>query len=164
MVKVSKTFFVLVAVGLLSCLVIAWLLFGRHSIIPKQIQAQLTSTVFLPQGDNLNTSSRTVKYDKSLRLLSFRTQIYDVTAVTVSEQPSPDAFVDIPGYQDKFFQAIGGYKTFETTVGVVHLVKDPKNGQQAAAMSTKGTLLFVKPDKELSEDQWRAFFLRVKAE
>jgi hypothetical protein len=79
--------------------------------------------------------------------------------MVLSEQPTPDSFTDVPQVYDKVVDSMQEYQKFDVDVGTVHLTRPPSlNGKQAAVLNTKGTLLFAKPDKDLSEDQWRRFF------
>jgi len=60
---------------------------------------------------------------------------------------------------DKVVTSMNGYGKFDCDSGTVHLTR-PKDlaGKQAAVMNAKGTLMFVKPASDLSEDQWRKLF------
>ncbi len=157
--RVNKLLVIIVSLGLI--LVVALIVFPSKPPIPGSIKKQVTSAILIPKQSNTNDIRNTAKYDATNKLLTFRSDIKDAgTNVTVTEQPTPDQFVDIPQFEAKFFEQAGEYKTFETTIGTVHLLK-PKSVVQAAAMNTKGTLIFVKPDKELTEDQWRQFFKSV---
>lgn len=157
--KVYRFLLGFIAVGLV--IIIALIFFPGKPSIPGPIKSQLTSTLLIPKGGDYITDRESAKYDSKIKLLTFRTQIKGLTTVTVSEQATPDQFTDIPTYSEKVFQKFGEYKTFEMSIGIVHLVRSPKDKQQAAVINTKGTLMFVKPDKDLTEDQWREFFKNI---
>jgi hypothetical protein len=124
--------------------------------IPHRLQKQLTSTLFVPTSGKINHGS--AKYDPQLRLLS-----YIVTAqgdsVTVSEQASPESFTDVPQAYQKVVDGMNDYSDFDTGIGTVHLTRPASlHGKQAAVLNAKGTLMFAKPDHDLSIDRWRRFF------
>ena len=74
---------------------------------------------------------------------------------TITEQPTPDTFTDIPAFSQKFFEQAGEYKSFDSVNGTVHLLHPQKGVKDAAAMNAKGTLMFVNPQIGFSEDEWR---------
>jgi hypothetical protein len=143
---------IIVAVAIVGVLV--W----RKPFIPGKIKGSVTSTIFVPAGPQVKNQSATVKYDSSLKLLSYQSIAYGVNT-TVSEQPTPQNFIDIPEVYDKVVTSYNQYENFDTAAGTVYLTR-PKNqnGRQVAVMNSKGTLMFVKADRDLSDDQWRKFF------
>jgi hypothetical protein len=149
-----------VAVGLIILVI---LLVLPKNPIPGQIKAQVTSTLLVPQGSGILVDRLGVKYDAKDKLLTY-TATYAGTKLTVSEQPTPDQFVDIPAVYTKLTDGLNNYLSFDANIGTVHLTL-PKElaGKQAAVVNTKGTLMFVKPDTNLSDDQWRKFFNAVSA-
>ena len=139
-------------------LIIVGLLLGQKPPIPRPIKQQVTSTILAPKSSSFATDRESVKYSPNLKLLTFNVQT-DTIKVVVSEQPTPENFIDIPQVYDKVVEGMGEYQKFDTAVGTVHLTR-PKElkGKQAAVLDTKGTLMFAKPEKDLSDDQWRKFF------
>jgi hypothetical protein len=107
---------------------------------------------------------KTVKYDSGLKLLSFTASVGGISTV-FSEQPTPDSFNDAPQIYDKVLERMNDYSKFDVVAGTVHLTRPSDlGGKQAAVMNTKGTLLFAKPDRDLSTDQWRRLFLGVNVD
>lgn len=149
----------IVVVGLL--VVAGLILYPSKPAIPGPVKAKLTSTLFVPRGGDYHTDRESAKYDEDLKLLTYRTEIRGVTTVIVTQQSTPDQFVDIPTYGDKVFEQLGEYKTFDTAIGKVHLLRTPKDQKQAAGINAQGTLMFVKPERDMSEDEWRKFFNRM---
>jgi hypothetical protein len=126
--------------------------------IPDKIKADLTSSLLLPETSNFPISAKTVKYDSGLKLLSFDTTVYG-DQVIVSEQPTPESFTDVPAVYAKVLDGMTDYDDFDVNVGTVHLTTPPQlNGKQAAVLNTKGTLLFAKPSRSLTNSQWQQFF------
>jgi hypothetical protein len=131
-------------------------------VVPSNIQKAVTSTIFLPNSPSTVTKRETVKYDSKTKLLSYEAIAFGVNSV-VSEQPTPESFTDIPQVYDKFIDNLQQYKSFDTANGKVFLTR-PKElkGGQTAVMNSKGTLMFIKPERALSEDQWRQLFKSLK--
>lgn len=140
---------------------VAVLLAMPKTPLPKEIQRKAASTLLMPQSRDVVIQRDTAKFDSSLRLLSFSVVAYGTQAV-ISEQPTPESFVDIPQVYDKVVEQMQEYTKFEVDVGTVHLTRPVDlKGKQAAVLNTKGTLMFVKPDHDLSEADWRRFFNSV---
>jgi hypothetical protein len=147
----------------LACLLAAVLMIVHvalrpKTIVPNTISSQLTITLFVPQVHDIAAARATVKYDSSLQLLTFIVPM-DGTMLTVSEQPTPDSFVDVPAVYTKTIESMEGYETFDSAQGTVDLTRPTNNdNKQVAVMNTKGTLLFIKANRDLTTDQWKQFF------
>jgi hypothetical protein len=137
----------------------AFLYIRSQKIIPAQIKHQLDFLVFLPpESQSSHIENKSFKYDANLKVFSVVVTSFNVKN-TISEQPTPDAFNDIPGYYDKLTQNLNSYTNFETDLGRVYLTRPEElKGKQSAIMSTKGTLMFASPNKDLTDSQWRQFF------
>lgn len=133
----------------------------KDPIVPLTISSQLTFPVLAPSDGTLYSLSD-FEYDANEKLLSFTVTGPEATFL-ITEQPTPDNFTDIPEYFDKLVESLLEYKRFETEIGRVSLTKPKEfNGQQAGVINTKGTLMFARPDKELSDDAWRSFYSKVQ--
>jgi hypothetical protein len=145
----------IVAIGLV---VIVIMLLGPKPPVPAEIKSAVTSTILVPQAHDVVVSRESMNYDSQLKLLTYTATAYGVKTV-VSEQPTPESFIDIPQVYDKVVTGMNEYGTFDSDSGTVNLTR-PKDlgGKQAAVMNTKGTLMFVKPERDLSDDQWRKLF------
>ncbi len=146
---------IVAAIGLV---VILGLVLGPKAAVPGSIKRQVTSTLLVPQGGDTQVNRESMKYDSSIKLLTFNA-VMGETKMVFSEQPTPDSLNDIPQVFDNLMSSMGQYSSFVTDTGTVNLTR-PKElvGKQAAVLNSKGTLMFVKPDKDLSEDQWRKLF------
>lgn len=135
---------------------ILWL--SPKPFMPKEMERDVTATVFVPDSPDAIAERETVKYDSKIKLLTYQLTIFGVSAV-MSQQPTPESFVDIPQSYDKLAENMGSYKHFDTRDGVAHITR-PKDmgGKQMGVLKSKGTLMFVKADKDLSDDQWQKFF------
>ena len=150
-----------VAIGLIAIIIL--LLAPKSPVLPA-IKRQLTSTLLLPQGGGIRVDPASVKYDASTKYLSY-TASYAATTLTASEQPTPETFIDIPQTYDKVILSMGTYKSFDVGVGTVHITKPQNtNSQQVGVINAKGTLMFVRASKDLTDDQWRLFFKTLAIE
>jgi len=148
---------VVVSVGIV--LIIGLWLFPDKPPIPGPIKAKLTSTLLVPRGGDYQVNRESAKYDPALKVLAYNIAIKGVGSAVVSEQPTPDQFNDIPGYYDQVISQFHEYTHFDSVVGTVHLVHpDTNSDHQTAVINSAGTLIFVKPSQNLSDDQWRQFF------
>ncbi len=79
--------------------------------------------------------------------------------MTITEQATPSGFTDIPQAYDKFINSLSGYFSFGSVNGTVNLVRPHNlNGEQAAVINDKGTLMFIHPMQDLPPDVWRQLF------
>jgi hypothetical protein len=156
-----KKLLYIIGVAVIMLVVVMGLLFhiSSRSVIPVNIKEQLDILVFLPkESGSLRIDRPTFKYDASLKVMSVVVGSYGIKN-TVSEQPTPDAFNDIPGYYDKLTERLNTYANFDTELGRVYLTRPVElKGKQSAIMNGKGTLMFASPDKDLTSSQWRRFF------
>jgi hypothetical protein len=152
---------VVATVGLV--IIIGLLVLPGKLAIPDSIKSHLGSTLLVPSGSDYTGSHSSAKYDSSKQLLAYRINIAGATSVVVSEQPAPPQFADITTYTDHFVNDLGEYKSFGSPNGTIYLYH-PKNAPQLtnAFLLSSGTLMFVKPDNNLTEAQWHAFFTAVQ--
>jgi hypothetical protein len=147
-----------------ACAVGIFLVLRPDPLLPRPLSRQVTSTVFLPNSVDAVINRSSYKYNPSEKVLSL-TAGFAGTTMTLSEQPTPDSFTDIPEVYQKVVAQMNNYESFESKDGTVHLTKPSQlAGQQTAVLNAKGTLLFIKPSKNLSTDQWKLFFRSLKTE
>jgi hypothetical protein len=138
------------------------LVFRPKSPVPDSVRGQVTFSIIIPrEAEGIQLHPDSIVYDERAKLLSYAASIYGVEAI-VSEQPTPESFIDIPEVYTKVVASMQEYAKFESEMGTVYLTK-PTNlgGKQAAVTNSKGVLMFVKPARDLTEDQWRRFFLSL---
>ena len=128
--------------------------------IPNEIVAQTTHAVLSPtKAAPVTVDQNTVKYDKSTGILTFDVQTDSGVNVTFTEQPTPESFVDILPAYEALIEKLHGYASFDTPNGKVSLTTPHElSGQQSAVMNSKGTLIFARPTKNLSVDEWKRIF------
>ena len=129
--------------------------------LPSTVAQQLSFGVYFPKAKTTvaTIDKGTIRYQASGGLFSYTARLADGTTVSVNQQATPISFVDIPQAYDKLVSSLQPYTSFESINGKVSLTypKELKGGQ-SAVMNAKGTLLFARPSKSLSDDQWRQLF------
>ena len=153
-----RYWYIIGSLATVGLVVVAVLYFGPKPPIPGPIRRQLTSTLLVPTLDQVKVDRDSVQYDPKQKLLSYTATAFE-KEIVLSEQPTPESFLDIPQVYEKLVTSMGEYSKFEVEVGTVHLTR-PKDlgGKQAAVLNSKGTLMFVKPARDLSNDEWRLLF------
>ncbi len=131
--------------------------------IPAPIKAQLTSSLLMPTDKTGVVIDRgSVKYDSKIKVLTYDVQ-FDGMKVVISQQPTPESFLDIAEVYTKVLESMNEYQKFELAIGVIHLTRPADlKGKQSAVLNAKGTLFFASPEEDLTEDQWRRFFKDVQ--
>lgn len=130
--------------------------------VPIEIKCGVTSTILVHKDRDIGVNREPMKYDTASKLLSYFAIAYGVK-ILVSEQPTSESFIDIPKTFDKVAANMNEYAKFDSNTGTVHLMRPEElAGKQTAVMNSKGTLMFVKPDRDLSEDQWNKLFSKLE--
>jgi hypothetical protein len=152
----------LIGLVIITVAVTAAMLLKPKPFLPPKIKSKTTSVVFVSKAPNILNNQNSVKYDDRIKLLSYQATLFGVHSV-ISEQPTPDSFTDIPQVYQKVLNSWKEYKNFSAPLGTVYLTRPgDQGGKQVAVLNAKGTLMFVKPDKDLTEDQWRQYFKSIE--
>ena len=138
-----------------------WRATASRQSLPSAVAQQLSFGVYFPTTPtNLATiDKRTISYQAMTGLLSYTARLQDGTTINVNQQATPTSFVDIPQAYDKLLSSLQPYTSFDSVNGKVSLTH-PKElkGDQSAVMNARGTLLFARPSKPLTDTQWRQLF------
>lgn len=132
----------------------------QQSIIPSAIQEHIAFQILAP-----NTSSKIwkmpknlINYDTQQGTLSITT-IGDHNELVMSEQQTPQIFTNIPQYFPTLLGKLNQYGQFQTSLGDVELTHPTElHGNQTAVLNSSGTLVFVRPQYNLSVSQWTSYF------
>lgn len=154
-----------IALSLLALAVISGIGYGINYLltndsnpIPKELRSEIKfSPLVIPKNsDSLKTSD--YKFDKAENIeqtLSYIIHI-DNNTVTLSEYVQPPQFTEIPEYKDRFLSNVFEQQSsVQSASGVIYLGRT-KQKEQIGVMIEKGLLVFLNPEKNLSDDQWRA--------
>ncbi len=148
-------------VGLGVFIILFLIFFPGKPPIPRNVKSKVISTILVPRHANYSVDRESAKFETTNKLLTFKIMRNNMVVATITEQPTPDTFTDIPTFSQKFFEQAGEYKTFDSVNGTVHLLHPQKGVKDAAAMNAKGTLMFVNPSVPFTEDEWRKLFQSI---
>lgn len=138
---------------------LVWRWYQDKHPIPTVIRLEATFPLFYPNQKYVNVNKSTIKYDSTAKLLSFTGSTPSGSKLIFSEEPTPSQFNDIPGYYTALLNNMNEYQEIDTIDGQMYLTKpESVNGNQSAVMSTKGTLMFVRAEKNLSVGNWQQLF------
>ena len=168
-IKLPKMSYEMIAVAATAILLVLALSYGVFVLlmpkppIPAQIHKKLSFAVYYPSDKQLlSVDKSTFEYNADTEVVTFTGKKPDGTKVSFSEQATPSNFVDIPQVYDKLVTSLSPYLSFDSVNGKVNLThpKELKGGQ-TAVLNNEGTLVFVRPDKALSDNQWRQVFTNL---
>lgn len=129
------------------------------SPIPPQVRKQLTFSPFVIPVETKNYSTTNYNFstaEEEVQILSYKINATG-WVISISEYPQPPQFAEIPEYKSRFLDNVAKqYETVSTSSGTIYLGRAVKlNNKQLGVMLERGLLVFLSPDKDLSEDQWR---------
>lgn len=129
---------------------------SARTIVPANIKAQLSFGIFWPGTDAvLRGDKTTIKYDPTEKLFSYVARTAAGDQIIVSEQQTPESFVDVPTSFTKLTSTMQEYKSIDTSNGKVSLTRPVSlKGRQAAVMNARGVLVFLKPAKDIKDEDW----------
>ena len=150
---------ILAAIGLASIGAGGYLYFSRDdNPIPPALQSQLTFSPFVLPKDSKAYTTTDYEFSPAegkVQILSYLIHLPDNT-IKVSEYVQPPEFTEIPESKDRFLNNAKQYATVQTSNGTIYLGRFAlQNNKQIGIMIERGLLVFMSPDKELSEAQWR---------
>jgi len=132
--------------------------------IPNDIKKNISFMVFYPDHKKTGYSlvQDSFKYNPDSKVLLFNADSAD-NQLVITEQATPDPFNDIPQYWPSFTSELNSYTEFDSSDGKVALTRPAElKGGQSAVFNGKGTLMFIHPKKDLSDDEWRKLFNNLK--
>ena len=136
-----------------------------RAVLSRSIKSSLTFGIFWPTKDSpLIGDKTTIKYDTTENHFDYNAILSNGTLVTISEQATPESFVDIPQAYEKLVESMHTYRSFDSQTGKVYLTRPPQSsGNQTAVMNAKGTLLFMRAYKDLDDNTWTKIFNNLES-
>lgn len=130
-----------------------------NSLIPTQISQKLSFPVYVPDNNSTwNVDVAKTSYDQQSGVLSLYLENH-TAQITLTQQATPQVFSDVPQQYAKMLSTMNEYLEIQTSFGTVALTRPKElNGGQTAVVNKTGTLLFAKPNRDMSEDEWKNFF------
>jgi hypothetical protein len=145
--------------------VIGMMIFIFRPPIPHRYVQQAGFGIWYPTGGyKITAGSFKVAKNGQDTLATFQAEgTYGKLGFT--EQAEPSSFIDVPDVYTKLISKLQGYSSFTSTNGKVDLTRPVElRGQETAVMDSKGTLIFVKPDRKLTDEEWRRLFNSLQLE
>ncbi|HET7673809.1 MAG TPA: hypothetical protein VFK11_04855 [Candidatus Saccharimonadales bacterium] len=159
---VGLIFIIFLAVGLGLGIYMA---LKPRSPIPGNIHKQLTFQPYIVKDSSLKVEDKTYKYDAPQKTFSYVVSGAGFGKLTISQQATPQSFIDIPDLYEKLVDSLNRYGAFQNQFGTVYLTKpDGQKSGQTAVVNSSGVLMFIRSEKDLSDDQWRSIFTRISLE
>lgn len=125
--------------------------------IPEKIHERLSFDVYLPDPVKAQIDQNTFTFNEEEQALTFAVTSNGVR-ILITQQPEPAIFKEGEVYQH-LLNKMRQYDEVKTTIGTATLTSPEElKGGQTAVINTKGILLFAKPDKNLTSEEWRNFF------
>ncbi|HXY17824.1 MAG TPA: hypothetical protein VEH48_00155 [Candidatus Nitrosopolaris sp.] len=137
---------------------LAWRFWPRPLISPAEKQ-KISFLIFVPSSP-YQVVRKTVAYDSQKKILTYQAKDSTGSSVfVVTEQTEPD-LLSLGGqdFYNKFVGALGDYDDIDTAAGPVSLTRPSKLGSQTAVLVAQNTLVFVRPNHNLDENDWQGFF------
>lgn len=156
----TAIFWLAIAVAVLGAALGVWIYVTRDTNpIPKDIRSELTFSPLVTSSDSKTfktTQFGLVRSEADEQILTY-TINFEGIAVKVSQYTQPPEFTDVAEYKDRFLNnVVQQTSTVATANGTIYLGQLAKQGnEQIGVMIEKGLLVFMDPDKQLDEVQWR---------
>lgn len=131
-----------------------------YSPLPTDVRQKLTFSPFILPTNAKNYSTSDYKFgatENDVQILSYIIRTENGVGITVSEYTQPQEFVELPEYKERFLNNIAKqYATVQTSNGTIYLGRMTRqSNKQLAIVLERGLVVFLNPDEELSETEWR---------
>lgn len=157
--------FLLIGIGLFGGIQLATnkKLASPDTLIPKNLSDKVSFPVYVPSEKSVwNIEPSKTSYDEQEGVLSLYLN-HNNQQIILTQQATPQVFSDVPQQYSKMLSSMNQYAEYQTAFGAIGLTRPKElNGGQAAVVNKSGTLIFVKPNSDLSEDEWKNFFNNLR--
>lgn len=171
-IPTPNKWFIKASAGVLAGLVLVVGLFALYSqtigsknpVIPADLQFKAKFALFYPPKNSaLKIDKQTYKYEPQDGLLSFVSYSPSKTKLIVSQQAAPPSMVaGNPAYQT-LIKSLPGVKSFNTANGTVTATHTASKANPGFAFMTKdGTMMIIRPSKQVSDTEWKQIFSSFK--
>lgn len=156
----KKAFWIVFGIVLVcvSALVSVTLFRNAAKPLSKDVSQTLSFSPLVPdRNSGLKPSNTTLsRTEDGTQLLSY-SLVVDTIKLAVSENVQPSQFDEVPEYKNRFLtNVINQYATIQTAGGTIYLGRSEKqNNKQIALILDKGLMVFLNPESELTDQQWR---------
>jgi len=132
----------------------------KSPLISPELRKQLSYGVYIPtQSGDYIIDRKSLSYSPPTQQLTYHVKQISGVDILLSMQPTPESFTDVPQVFDELMTKLRQYSSFDSVQGKVYLTHPVElNGKQSAVLNAKGTLMFAKPNKDLTDSEWKKFF------
>lgn len=128
--------------------------------IPTHLRPQLSFSPFVMPSSARSYTTDGYKFSTAegkVQILSYIIHTKDAGSVAVSEYTQPQEFSEIPEYKDRFLTNVAKQDgTVQTSNGTIYLGRmSAQNNKQLAVMLERGLIVFMSPDRDLDQADWR---------
>ena len=128
---------------------------------------QVGFTLFAPDraSKTWKLDKNTIDYNKNTSVLVFTlNNAGNTNKIVMSQQATPDPFTDIPNYPTLFFSKLNQYQELHVSLGTIALTHPTElKGGQSAVGNIRGTLMFLHPSTDLTDDEWKDVLNELRA-
>ena len=146
-------------IGLMFGIVISIILYLTNSrgFVSKKLNDQISFSVMHPGSNSrVRTDKSSITYDPAQKYITY-TGKYNSQPLTISEQSTPQQYIDIPEAFARQMDQWHESSTFISSVGTVHITR-PEHKTYTAVLNERGTLVFVTSITPISNEDWRQIF------
>jgi hypothetical protein len=131
----------------------------QSSPIPKDINQKISHSIFVPaQSSGWRLDKTATSYNNDTGVLNTYLLSRN-NRITMTQQNTPQTFKDVPTYYPALLNKLHEYSEIQTSNGTVGLTKpDELKGGQSAVANISDTLMFLHPDHDLTDQQWKQLF------
>jgi len=142
---------------ILMMAMVGWFMVGRRPYTPfsPAIAKKISFIVYYPDKSWQSSDAQATYANGTI----FFAAAKDDVNLSLNEQATPQIFNDVPQYYPTLLTRLKEYTNFGTANGIAYLTRPAElKGGQMAVLNNNGTLVFVRPNHDLTSDQWRRFF------
>ena len=120
--------------------------------------------IYVPrQASDISYIASDSTFDTESTVLTTTLSLQDGTKIILTQQPTPEVFGDVPQQYSKMLALLNQYKEVKSEFGTIALTRPKElNGGQSAVVNRPGTLIFAKPSRDLTEEEWQTFFAALQ--
>jgi hypothetical protein len=159
----------IIVTGIVFALVIvaaggySWYRQTHRPFLPPALSRSVDFTVYQPRQDTLAVNRDSISYDAATRVLTYRASLSAPRSqLTFTQQQTPggegDEAIDFPAMLRKV-SASHDVPTDLGTAIVYH--GESKTAGLASAISTQGTVIYIRSSQELQDTTWRLVYNKL---
>ncbi len=162
--KLKKSYIVALVVSMTLVVFAGFKFLQNEQIISSEIQKKAGFTIFITdETSDWNVDKQSVNLDREAGVLHMNWVKNDGSnTIIVTQQLLPSPFTDIPNYSTLFYSKLNQYQELQTPLGAVALTRPTEiQGGQSAVANVRGTLMFMHPEQDMTDADWKELFNQI---